>query len=163
MKCGVFFFHVNINEAIKGRERRKEDTHKIRCSYTAMTLLRDSITLRHEPHVISMIRAWNVKTQQHSKNWENMYVCVEENWNIETILVTSYLQYSCKHLNFVDRCNWRKMNNFDFLLHINYHRTQFFTFNRKLNMLRKCFFLPMPYFRKGHRDIEWLVTISQNL
>ena len=49
------------------RERRKEDTHKIRCSYTAMTLLRDSITLRHEPHVISMIRAWNVKTQQHSK------------------------------------------------------------------------------------------------
>ena len=64
-----------------------------------MTLLRDSITLRHEPHVISMIRAWNVKTQQHSKNWENMFVCVEENWNIETILVTSYLQYSCKYLN----------------------------------------------------------------
>ena len=128
-----------------------------------MTLLRDSITLRHEPHVISMIRAWNVKTQQHSKNWENMY-CVEENWNIETILVTSYLQYSCKYLNLSIDLIEEKMNNFDFLLHINYHRTQFlFTFNRKLNILQKCFFFPMPYFRKGHRDIEWLVTISQNL
>jgi len=35
MKCGVFFFHVNINEAIKGREREGK---KILIRYVVVTL-----------------------------------------------------------------------------------------------------------------------------